>query len=84
MLHGIDLAVREGEFACLIGPSGSGKSTLLNLIGLLEWPSAGSYHLKGRPIAQANDDERTRARLRRWVSCSSSTICCRRFPRSRT
>jgi lipoprotein-releasing system ATP-binding protein len=63
VLHGIDLAVREGEFACLIGPSGSGKSTLLNLIGLLEWPTAGAYHLNGRPIAQANDDERTRARL---------------------
>ena len=63
VLHGIDLTVSEGEFACLIGPSGSGKSTLLNLIGLLEWPSAGSYRLKGRPIAQADDDERTRARL---------------------
>ena len=63
VLHGIDLAVSEGEFACLIGPSGSGKSTLLNLIGLLEWPSAGDYLLKGRPIAQADDDERTRARL---------------------
>ena len=63
VLHGIDIAVHSGEFACLIGPSGSGKSTLLNLIGLLEWPSSGSYRLKGRPIEQANDDERTRARL---------------------
>jgi lipoprotein-releasing system ATP-binding protein len=63
VLHGIDIAVHAGEFACLIGPSGSGKSTLLNLIGLLEWPSAGSYHLRGQPIEQATDDERTRARL---------------------
>ena len=63
VLHGIDISVRGGEFACLIGPSGSGKSTLLNLIGLLEWPSAGSYQLRGRPIEQADDDERTRARL---------------------
>jgi lipoprotein-releasing system ATP-binding protein len=63
VLHGIGIAVHEGEFACLIGPSGSGKSTLLNLIGLLEWPTSGSYHLNGRPIEQANDDERTRARL---------------------
>ena len=63
VLHGIDIAIGRGEFACLIGPSGSGKSTLLNLIGLLEWPSAGSYHLRGRPIEQADDDERTRARL---------------------
>ena len=63
VLHGIDIALQAGEFACLIGPSGSGKTTLLNLIGLLEWPSGGSYHLKGRPIERATDDERTRARL---------------------
>jgi lipoprotein-releasing system ATP-binding protein len=63
VLHGINVAVHGGEFACLIGPSGSGKSTLLNLIGLLEWPSSGAYRLKGRPIEQATDDERTRARL---------------------
>ena len=63
VLHGIDVTLRAGEFACLIGPSGSGKSTLLNLIGLLERPSAGSYRLKGRAIQQASDDERTHARL---------------------
>ena len=63
VLHGVNITLRAGEFACLIGPSGSGKSTLLNLIGLLERPSAGSYLLKSRPIQQASDDERTRARL---------------------
>jgi lipoprotein-releasing system ATP-binding protein len=63
VLHGINITVRAGEFACLIGPSGSGKSTLLNLIGLLERPTQGSYLLKGRAIQQASDDERTRARL---------------------
>jgi lipoprotein-releasing system ATP-binding protein len=63
VLHGVNITLREGEFACLIGPSGSGKSTLLNLIGLLERPSAGTYLLKGRAIQQASDDERTRARL---------------------
>ena len=63
VLHGVNISVRAGEFACLIGPSGSGKSTLLNLIGLLERPTAGSYLLKGRAIQQASDDERTRARL---------------------
>ena len=63
VLHGIDLIVRPGEFAALIGPSGSGKSTLLNLIGLLDRPSAGEYLLMGVPIGSASDDERTRARL---------------------
>ena len=33
ILHGIDLQLKRGEFAALIGPSGSGKSTLLNQIG---------------------------------------------------
>ena len=63
VLHGVNITLNAGEFACLIGPSGSGKSTLLNLIGLLERPSAGSYLLKGRAIQEAGDDERTRARL---------------------
>ena len=45
VLHGLNVTVRAGEFACLIGPSGSGKSTLLNIIGLLERPSTGSYLL---------------------------------------
>ena len=63
VLHGVNITVRRAEFACLIGPSGSGKSTLLNLIGLLERPSGGSYLLNGRPIQEAGDDERTRARL---------------------
>jgi lipoprotein-releasing system ATP-binding protein len=63
VLHGIGFSIAPGEFACLIGPSGSGKSTLLNLIGLLEKPSGGSYLLNGKPIQQADDDTRTRARL---------------------
>ncbi|MGH8616550.1 MAG: ABC transporter ATP-binding protein [Burkholderiales bacterium] len=63
VLHGIDLIVAGGEFACLIGPSGSGKSTLLNLIGLLEAPTSGRYDLKGRSMQSVSDDERTRARL---------------------
>jgi lipoprotein-releasing system ATP-binding protein len=63
VLHGIDLVIRRGEFASLIGPSGSGKSTLLNLIGLLDWPTAGEYLLNGVSIGEADDDARTRARL---------------------
>ncbi len=63
VLHGIDLVVAPGEFTSLIGPSGSGKSTLLNLLGLLDRPSAGEYRLKGVPIGDSSDDDRTRARL---------------------
>lgn len=63
VLHGLDFTLQAGEFAALIGPSGSGKSTLLNIIGLLESASAGTYRLNGSEMAQANDDELTRARL---------------------
>ena len=63
VLHGVNLTLNAGEFAALIGPSGSGKSTLLNIIGLLERGSAGSYRLSDNEMAQADDDELTRARL---------------------
>ena len=63
VLHGVSLTLQAGEFAAMIGPSGSGKSTLLNIIGLLEHGSGGSYRLSGNEMAQANDDELTRARL---------------------
>jgi lipoprotein-releasing system ATP-binding protein len=63
VLHGVDFTINEGEFTALIGPSGSGKSTLLNILGLLESATSGSYRLHGQEMAQANEDERTRARL---------------------
>ena len=62
VLHGIDLVLRAGEFAALIGPSGSGKSTLLNLIGLLEPPTAGSYRLVGQETSALADDAITALR----------------------
>jgi lipoprotein-releasing system ATP-binding protein len=63
VLHGVNLTLNAGEFAALIGPSGSGKSTLLNIIGLLERANAGSYRLGSNEMAQADDEELTRARL---------------------
>jgi lipoprotein-releasing system ATP-binding protein len=62
VLHGIDLSLRRGDLAALIGPSGSGKSTLLNLIGLLDAPTAGELYLEGQPTRTMDDDNRTRLR----------------------
>lgn len=64
VLHGIDLHLQRGDFACLIGQSGSGKSTLLNLLGLLDSPTAGELTLLGQPTAQMDDDRRTALRGR--------------------
>ena len=63
-LRGVDLAVYPGEFVAIVGPSGSGKSTLMNIIGCLDRPSAGSYHIAGTPVADVDDDGLARLRSR--------------------
>lgn len=52
VLRGVNLDIRAGEFVAIIGTSGSGKSTLMNILGLLDRPSAGSYHLAGQDVAR--------------------------------
>jgi ABC-type polar amino acid transport system ATPase subunit len=47
VLHGVDLAVHQGEHVVVFGPSGSGKSTLLRTINLLEEPNEGSVQVLG-------------------------------------
>ena len=64
VLHGIDLVLKEGEFAALIGPSGSGKTTLLNLIGLLDQPTGGGLFIEGQDTGALDDAELTRLRGR--------------------
>ena len=59
VLRGIDMTVRQGEVAVLIGPSGSGKSTLLRCINMLETISAGRIHLREELIGYRE----TRGRL---------------------
>lgn len=64
VLHGIDLELRRGELAALVGPSGSGKSTLLNLVGLLDRPSEGELRVSGRSVAELSEAELTALRGR--------------------
>jgi NitT/TauT family transport system ATP-binding protein len=47
VLRDINLAVREGEFVCILGPSGCGKSTLLNIVGGFMHPSGGEVTIDG-------------------------------------
>jgi putative ABC transport system ATP-binding protein len=55
-LDGVDLHVARGEMVAIKGASGSGKSTLLYLLGCLDRPTAGTYHLMGRNVAELDDD----------------------------
>jgi polar amino acid transport system ATP-binding protein len=52
-LRGVDLTVRPGEVAAIIGPSGSGKSTLLRAINHLEKVDSGFVSLDGELIGYA-------------------------------
>jgi lipoprotein-releasing system ATP-binding protein len=62
VLHAIDLDLREGEMAALLGPSGSGKSTLLTILGMLLRPTVGAHRMLGEDLTKASDSERTRFR----------------------
>ncbi|MBN1662800.1 MAG: ABC transporter ATP-binding protein [Deltaproteobacteria bacterium] len=62
VLKGINLSVERGEFLAVIGPSGSGKSTLMHMLGLLEKPDTGTYHIDGARVVY--DDDRVLSTMR--------------------
>jgi putative ABC transport system ATP-binding protein len=63
-LRGVDLTVYRGDYAAIMGPSGSGKSTLLTLLGCLDRPTEGQFHLGGRDVRTMGDEELSRFRGR--------------------
>ncbi|TCO62843.1 ABC transporter ATP-binding protein [Actinocrispum wychmicini] len=63
-LRASSLVVGRGEYVAVVGPSGSGKSTLLHLLGLLDRPSGGTYHLDGVDVAGLSENERAALRGR--------------------
>lgn len=50
-LDGVDLDVARGEYIAIMGSSGSGKSTMMNVLGCLDAPTAGTYHLGGAAVS---------------------------------
>lgn len=56
-LRGVDFDISKNEYAAIMGPSGSGKSTLMNIIGCLDTPSSGTYHLNGQDVSHLTDNE---------------------------
>jgi putative ABC transport system ATP-binding protein len=64
-LAGVDLRVQRSDVLAIMGPSGSGKSTLMNIIGCLDRPTSGTYHLDGKTVSELKDDSLAEIRNRK-------------------
>ena len=56
-LKSISIQIQRGEYVAFMGPSGSGKSTLMNIVGCLDTPTAGTYHLNDNDVSDLSESE---------------------------
>jgi putative ABC transport system ATP-binding protein len=62
---GVSLDIERGEFVAIMGASGSGKSTMMNILGCLDRPTAGRYHLDDVDVAGLNRKQLAQLRNRK-------------------
>ncbi|PIR74401.1 MAG: macrolide ABC transporter ATP-binding protein [Candidatus Magasanikbacteria bacterium CG10_big_fil_rev_8_21_14_0_10_47_10] len=65
VLHGVDLAVEEGDFLAIMGPSGSGKSTFMHILSFLDSPTSGTYAFRGENVSSLTENELAKMRNER-------------------
>lgn len=56
-LKNISLTIEKGEFCAIMGASGSGKSTLMNIVGCLDRPTSGYYHLDSMDVSEFRETQ---------------------------
>ena len=61
-LDGVTLEICWGEFVAIVGASGCGKTTCMNIIGCLDVPTSGSYHLAGEDVLAMDDNAKAKLR----------------------
>lgn len=68
-LKGVDLSIKQGEIAAIVGKSGSGKSTLMNLLAGIDKPTSGEIFIAGQNLLSMNEN-----RLAKWRGRSVGVV----------
>jgi putative ABC transport system ATP-binding protein len=61
-LKDINLIIKSGELAAIMGPSGSGKSTLMYIMGFLDTPTSGQVIFEGKDVSKLTENEQAAIR----------------------
>ncbi len=61
-LNNVNFEVADGEFVSVMGPSGCGKTTLMNILGMIDNPTSGEYHIVGEEVSKYTEKQRANIR----------------------